>query len=373
MKHILFIMTSLEGGGAEKSLIEILNRIDYTRYKVSLCLLFKVGIYLNDIPKEVRVISIFQNYSSRLYQQAYYYYRIHQKTDFLAFCIKRKIKSHYDVIISFMEGLPLLFHSFITNRGKYNITWVHCDLYTFHYSLKCFTEKITERGCYELMNKIVFVSQIAKLNFNKLYSINVSTEYIYNMVDTTAIEKIKTKTGIPKTVFTIIAIGSFYPVKAFDRLIRVARILKDNKYSFCIQILGEGILKEPYEKLSIELGVRNEIKFLGFKKPVYPYLKQSDLLISTSISEGMSYVIAEAFVSGIPVVATRTAGAIELLDNGKYGILTEHDDVSIYNGITSLMNNTELRKEYKNKSAERAKFFNVEQTMQKFYDLIERK
>ena len=66
MKDVLFIMESLDGGGAEKALIEYLKNFDYTRYRVSLCLLFYQGLYLKDIPENVTVIPLYtQNNSFR--------------------------------------------------------------------------------------------------------------------------------------------------------------------------------------------------------------------------------------------------------------------------------------------------------------------
>ena len=110
--------------------------------------------------------------------------------------------------------------------------------------------------------------------------------------------------------------------------------------------------------------------FLGFEENPYPYLKKSDLFVSTSLSEGLPYVICEAFVLGIPVVATETAGAIELLDNGKYGILTGQDDISIYEGLRKLIDNEELRDEYHLKSLIRAEMFNIDKAMKSVYSLI---
>ena len=60
MKKILFIINSLGGGGAEKALIEFLRHIDYTRYEVSLCLVFHEGCYLSDVPPEVRVFWLYE-------------------------------------------------------------------------------------------------------------------------------------------------------------------------------------------------------------------------------------------------------------------------------------------------------------------------
>lgn len=55
MKNILFLMKSMQGGGAEKVLLNILKNMDYQKYNISLVLVFNEGIYLNDIPKNVKV------------------------------------------------------------------------------------------------------------------------------------------------------------------------------------------------------------------------------------------------------------------------------------------------------------------------------
>lgn len=104
-------------------------------------------------------------------------------------------------------------------------------------------------------------------------------------------------------------------------------------------------------------------------KPLF--LFQSDLLVSTSISEGLSYVICEALALGVPVVATETAGAMELLEGGKYGILTNHNDEAIYQGIKEMMNNVDLRKMYSDKGKKRAESFSAQQIMSEFYKLLQ--
>ena len=75
-------------------------------------------------------------------------------------------------------------------------------------------------------------------------------------------------------------------------------------------------------------------------------------------------------VLGIPIVATKTTGSIELLDNGQYGLLVEQNENSIYGGICKMIEDEQMRFEYGKKSKIRALFFDKEQTMTKFYDLI---
>ena len=368
MKDILFIMDSLAGGGAEKALVELLKNFDYTRYRISLCILFYQGIYLSDIPANVKVIPLYiRNNSFR--RKSFRYYRKYHNSWLMSFQIRRKIQQHYDTIISFMEGWPLLFHSFVINRADRNVSWVHCDLLNNPTS-GCFNSLNQEKKCYESVDCITFVSNTAKENFDKLYRVDIPKECLYNVVDAKVIKEKAAKNIISRNVFTITSVGSLYKVKGYDRLLRVAKMFKNNGYSLSFQILGSGQELDNLLALRNELDLDEEVLFLGFEENPYPYLKQSDIFISTSLSEGLPYVICEAFVLGIPVVATETAGAIELLDNGKYGILTEQNELAIYEGLKRLIDNEELREEYRLKSLIRAEIFDIDETMKSVYKLI---
>lgn len=372
MKHLLFLMSDLEGGGAEKALLELLKSIDYKQYKVSLCLILCRGVYIQEVPKEVKIITLFESEDSPRYQKVFRAYIEHKRTFPLSCLLHTKLRClRYDVIISFMEGDPLLLHNFIVSRGRINITWVHCDLYNYHYSKSRFYAPVTEIDCYKKMDKIVFVSQIAKNNFSKLFDVDASKYSLYNILDLDRVRKLAL-TGISsRRLFTITAIGSLIEVKGIDRLVRVAKRLKDDGSTFCIQIVGRGKKEKELLELRNNLDLEQEVHFCGFQTNPYSYLNQSDLLVSTSISEGLSYVICEALALGVPVVATETAGAMELLEGGKYGILTNHNDEAIYQGIKEMMNNVDLRKMYSDKGKKRAESFSAQQIMSEFYKLLQ--
>lgn len=369
VKQILFITHSLYAGGAEKALIELLKAFDYRRYHVSLCLLYYEGEYLSDIPQEVEVLTLFEKKNS-YYRKAFRYYRKHEFTWFLAFQMKRKIRKHYDTIVSFLEGYSLLFHSFIADKATKNISWVHCDLPNFHYTSDAFHTDERERACYEKMDDIVFVSQGALTNFDKLFPISVTKHCLYNVMDVDMINVLAHEYEVASDKFTVTTIGRLIDVKQFDAFIRVAKKFKDNGYSVRFQLIGGGDKERELLALRDELGLQEEVVLLGFMKNPYGYLRNSDLFVSTSITEGLPFVICEAFSLGVPVVATKTAGAIELLENGKCGILTNFDDCSIYEGIKSLIDNDVLLQKYQQKAKERAALFSVAQTMEKIYNLL---
>lgn len=206
--------------------------------------------------------------------------------------------------------------------------------------------------------------------FDCLYETSNAKTCLYNIVDADNIRKLAKEKVVMHDQFTITSIGSLYKVKGYDRLIRVAKLFKDKGYALRFQILGQGEEYESLLQMRDELGLQNDVAFLGFEENPYPYLKQSDIFVSTSLSEGLPYVICEALVLGIPVVATKTSGGMELLEDGKYGILAEHDDASIYGAIKQLVDSDVLYKEYQAKSLSRAKIFNIEDTMAQFYDII---
>lgn len=369
-QKILFLITELTGGGAEKSLIELLRNFDYTQFEVSLCVICPGGAYWNEIPKEVHVHVLFSMKGS-IYRKAFRYYRKYQNTWLFSILLRSKLEKYYDVIVSFLEGQPLFLHTMILSRGGKNITWIHCDLYEFHYTVpSAFLDNAKEKKAYEEMDEIIFVSQNAMNSFESLYQIETPKRYIYNLIDN---EKIIRLGGIPqakKDKIIISTVGRLTEVKGYDKLIRVAKKFKDTGYSLLFQIVGDGEDREKLKTMSEDLGLQEYVSFLGFQSNPYPYIANSDIFVSSSLSEGMSRVICEAFVLAIPVVATKTAGALELLDNGNFGILVDFEEEAIFEGLKKMVDNKEVREFYSQRSLERAHLFDTEQVMQSIYNLL---
>ena len=183
-KKILFIINSLAGGGAEKVLIDMLNNFDYTQFDVELLLIWEEGVYLQDVPKEVKVKCI---YSKPLSLKEKINYNLFVKFGTLfgyKQSIKAKVSQKYDTIVSFLEGMSLKYHSYIVDLAKKNVSWVHIDLLNNHYTVgRLLTEQL-EKQAYEKMDEIVFVSNDAKMQFEKLYTDNITKKIvILNPID----------------------------------------------------------------------------------------------------------------------------------------------------------------------------------------------
>ena len=106
-----------------------------------------------------------------------------------------------------------------------------------------------------------------------MYRIDVPKTVIYNIIDGDSIRRQADAAVVPHDGFTITAVGSLSEVKSHDRLVRVARMFKDAGYRLRFQIVGAGALEEPLKRLRDELGLQDSVRFLGFRKPPYPFMK----------------------------------------------------------------------------------------------------
>lgn len=403
-KKILFIHPDLGGGGAEKVLIDILMKFDFESYDVYLCLLSTEGIYISDIPKDVKLISLFNKKNSiieRVSQRMYRHFRLDLAERLF---VNHKVKGEFDVIISFLEGAPLRYHSYIVDKAKKNIAWVHTDLIVNRRTNEHYFTFKHELISYQKMDFIIAVSEQAKESFFKLFNISNNVKVVYSPIDKEKIllsipeyssnvkylesavnnslkdsklENIDLQTycdnskSTSKTRLTVCAVGRLHPLKSFDRLIRVAKMLKDDNYLVDYWIIGDGSLLNDLKILAKELDMENEIIFWGYQKSPYPFMQKADIFISTSSNEGFSLVVAEALCLGKPIISTKTTGPTELLGNGQYGILTDHDDFSIFEALKKLLDSPEERQKYGNLSSERSEIFSFSDSMNTIYSLLD--
>ena len=154
---------------------------------------------------------------------------------------------------------------------------------------------------------------------NKWYVIKNPT--ITNEIFELSEKKIDHKWLTPKNKPVIMGMGRLTYQKDFETLIK-AFFYVNKRLDSRLLILGEGELKKQLEELSINLGIREKIDFLGFKNNPYPYLKKADLFVLSSRWEGSPNALVEALALGTPVVSTDCeSGPREILKNGELGPL----------------------------------------------------
>ena len=376
MKKILVIIDDLSGGGAEKVLIDILENVDKKKYKIELFLLRNEGIYV----KKVEELGIKINYL------------LGKRKDIINNIFYRKIKSliikiikfyilrstilcnkilnrDYDIEIAFLEGEATLFLSQRKNSAK-KLGWVHIDIRKRRIFRKSFEEKI-----YKKLNKIIFVSRDSQKNFLEMYpKLFKKTDLIYNPIPKEKIirNSIIENEVYSKTQINLIVIGRLTYQKGYDILLQAHKKLLKEGLNYNLYILGEGGERKKIEKYIRENNIYFNTFLLGFKENPYPYINQADIFVSSSRYEGYPLVLCEALCLEKPIIATKCTGPSEILEDGKYGLLAEVENVdSLAENIKKLIINENLRKEYSDLAKERAKIFDINKTMKEIERLFD--
>lgn len=145
--------------------------------------------------------------------------------------------------------------------------------------------------------------------------------------------------------------------KGYDRLLRICHRLVQDGERFHLTIVGGGSEFNEIEKLQAKLDLDTTVTLLGNQENPYPYLKQADLFLLPSYSEGFSTVLIEAIILGIPALVTECAGMDEILEHGKYGIIVSNDEDSIYKSIRKILEDHSILEPYKKLLPERKDFF----------------
>ncbi len=121
-------------------------------------------------------------------------------------------------------------------------------------------------------------------------------------------------------------------------------------YRFHLYFVGEGSEEKSLKELSHILNISEYVHFTGFQRNPYSYMKNADLLISSSISEGYPLVSCEALSLGLPILATDCTGNRDVLQNGKYGLLVENTEEGIFRGLKSILDSPQLYENLKEKA-----------------------
>lgn len=370
-KDVLILIDSLAEGGAEKVLVDVVNNINMDKYNIEVRSVYNEGIYREQLNDKVKYTSIIKRpniWKKRIINRVIKYFP--SRLVYMIF-----IDGKYDVEVAFLEFLATkILTGSSSNAVK--IAWLHTGIFTHKGSTSLFLSRKQLLKGYQKFDKIISVAKTVNDEFCKNTNLYQETVTIYNPVDKkNVLEKSKLECDFTKdeSKFTIMSIGRLVEVKGYIRLCKAINKLKDKYSNLQLVIIGEGDERKKLEEYIKENKLDNVIKLLGFKENPYSYLKQADLFVSCSFVEGFSLVLAEALTLDIPVFSTRTAGAIDLLEDGKYGLVVENNEDGIYDGLDKILSNKDMLVELKEKAKERKEFFDITKTISKIEEVFDLK
>lgn len=360
MKRVLFIITGLVGGGAEKALLNLLQALDKEQYEIDVLVVFRENS-CKAVVSGVTYYSLFSSHKDYGYRIAKHIYLNFHVVSFLRCITRSKIQKSYDTIVSFLEGDSLLYHSFVLDRAKKNISWVHTDFEENHWSKRHFASD-DETKAYASMDGLVFVSEYAQQQFRKVmqYPADIKQYVCPNIINEEEITR-KAKESVNdvlKHTFTICSVGRLEYVKGYDMVIEAARVLKQQGISVDFWIVGTGSESSDLRTQLQKSGCDEMVHFVGYKKNPYPYMDKSDVFLSSSRAEGLPLVLGEAMCLEKPIIATCTMGAQTMLQNGTYGMLVGMSSADIARAVMD-MQTIANRQHYAEASKEGKGQFNV--------------
>lgn len=342
---LLFVLPSLEGGGAERIVCNLMSVLNKNIFDVNLFLFNNKGVYWDLLSNDINIFFGSRNkrYSKWIIIKNLY-----------------RVSKDMDIIVGSMELMPTYFSVLVGKLlRKKIIGWVHINIDSIlndkNKIIRFLHRNILLKFFYNKLDRIVAVSNGAKENISKYLNDKNrnKVECIYNPIKINEIKEKAEEELVEKIEKPfIIGIGRLERQKNFILLIKAYRILLDRGIKHNLIILGQGSQKEYLVNEVKKLDMEEKVKFLGFKENPYKYLNQADVFIQSSIYEGLPTVLIEALVLNVPVVATNCPdGAKEILDNGKYGLLVKmNDEKALADAIEKILNDRDLQRKYKIKS-----------------------
>ena len=356
-KKILFGITSLGFGGAERVLIDISNKLS-EQYDVTIFSIYDHGELQRELNNDVKFKSLYRcNYNElNRIQKIWSPIRIL----FLAKSLYKKyIKSDYDVEISFLEG-PITRLFSVENKNTKKIAWIHNDIQrVFGSGIKSKIKRNIDKKIYNKYNKLVFVSKDNMNSFKNTYP------YINkDLVLKKSNESINTDEINGKMYPKLITVCRLVEQKGLDRFIRVHGRLIREGISNEVYIIGDGPEKEKLHKLIVQENVEDTFKLLGQKENPYPYIKLADYFCLLSYYEGYGMVLEEAKILGKKIIITNTA-AREAIEGYPKAYVLENNEESIYNRLKEIITS------YQEENKTNAYSYENSSILNKIADLIE--
>ncbi len=189
--------------------------------------------------------------------------------------------------------------------------------------------------------------------FHKLFAKKSSV--LYNIIDT---DQIFAKLSQDENVYDydMIYVGRLTYQKDPQRLMRLCARLKERKPDLKVAIVGTGELEAEVKGLCRELGIGENVHFLGFQPNPIKMVHDSRAMILTSRWEGTPMCALEAMALGTPIVSTPSDGMQDLLDDGINGYLTD-DDAVMAEDLLKIISDPDHRAALGQKARE--KFFHI--------------
>ena len=371
-KRIFISMHYLELGGAEISLIGLLQALDYTKYEVDLFIHRHQGELMQFIPKEVNLLPEISAFSciecpipetfrkgqfgvawGRLkakWRAGRYIPKDLSKPQYAVYqYIAQEVEPHlpsleqygeYDLAISFLQP-----HNYVLSKvkAKQKACWIHTDYTKVEFDTKA------ELPVWSAYDHIVSISPDVTCSFLQLFpSLKDKIVVIENILSPDFVrrkaEELDVSAEIPKSEgkVNVLSVGRFTDAKNYDNVPDICRRIREKGIDLYWYIIGFGDESLIRQKIQ-ETGMEDYVIILGKRANPYPYIKACDIYVQPSRYEGKSVTVREAQILCKPVVVTDYPTAKSQVQDGVDGKIVPMNNISCAEGIADFIHNKLLQ------------------------------
>ena len=370
-KRIFIAIHYLEIGGAEISLIGLLNAIDYSRYEVDLFVYSHQGELMKLIPKEVNLLPEIPKYAqieqpmTSVLKRGYVdvvLARLWAKVRFAAYVRRVKPKDGsavfqyvanavtpclpslhhlgmYDLAISFLTPHNIVLEKI---QARKKIAWIHTDYSRIDVNVALELPVWNEYDC------IASISPDVSRTFLSVFpSLQGKLVEIANILSP-AFVRSRAEEQVDLSVFgdeavKLLSIGRFTYPKNFDNVPDILHRIREQGIDARWYLIGYGGEESLIRQRIREAGMENYVVIVGKKANPYPYIQACNLYIQPSRYEGNSVTVREAQMLCKPVVVANYPTAASQIQNGKDGVIVPLENAACAEGIVRVIRDSQLQ------------------------------
>ena len=340
---VIILLPSLAGGGAERTVMNILKAYDRNKFTIKVLLISNEGEYSSSFCEDDIIYNQSDFLARNFFWQLYFF--ICKTIPFHFRCLKAEKP---DVVMTVTESMNY-YGYFLNVLRVIKCKWIirsGNNIFAEARSKGLISGKFLQlllRKSYQRADHLITISNGAKSSILKKFTIpteNITT--IYNPIDLKKIKKMASSpclNGLEKPFF--LGIGRLAKQKRFDSMIRAFYESDVHSRGYQLIILGEGPERASLQKLVNNLSLNEHVKFMGFQNNPYAYLRRAKCFLLSSEWEGFAHVIAEALACDTEVISIDCKfGPSEILSNGKYGKIIDSNEPNLFrNAIRRFVEN----------------------------------
>ena len=322
---ILYIIPTLELGGAEILLINHINLLDYNKYEPSLMIVGEKYSLINQLSNKVNIINIDANKRN-------YLFKIPLMITILKTLKPSVIHSHL-----FKANLLARFFKLFSNQSivinHYHGLSDWIDI--FRLNLDRITQNLMDHAIVVSTKSFDLRLKRERINKNKI-------KLIYNFVNKFP-ENLDPKTN--KNSVTLGMACRLIPLKNIPAVISLVKFLNNNGFEVYLKIAGDGPEKQKINNLIIENDLKSKITVLGFCTDLNDFYKDIDVYIIASETEDFPLSISEAMSYGCSIISSDVGGIKNVIDRTE-GLVVSKIDKSSYNLIANYLKKLNLKQAF---------------------------